>query len=59
MGTKKAEVSTIKVKFGISEGFEFGCGFFFAGFLFSVVCIPVAAVVVSIIASEAFWRLFM
>lgn len=38
----KKEIPTIQVKIGFSEGLNFGCGFFVAGFLFFIVAVPLA-----------------
>lgn len=38
----KKEIPTIQVKIGFSEGLNFGCGFFVAGFLFFIIAVPLA-----------------
>lgn len=44
----KEDIPTIKVKIGFSEGLNFGCGFFVAGFLFVIVAVPLAAMLISV-----------
>lgn len=41
--------TVITVKFGFSEGLNFGCGFFVAGFVFSIVVVPVTALLISLL----------
>ena len=41
----------IKEKLTFSDGLNFGCGFFTAGFIFSVIIIPVTMVLIAILTT--------
>ena len=41
----------MKEKLTFSDGLNFGCGFFAAGFLFSIIIIPVTMVLVAILTA--------
>lgn len=45
------DIPTIKIKLGFSEGLNFGCGFFVAGFLFFIVAVPLAAIIMTVIGA--------
>lgn len=41
----------MKEKLTFSDGLNFGCGFFTAGFIFSVIIIPVTMVLIAILTT--------
>jgi hypothetical protein len=47
----QARRSAMKEKLTFSDGLNFGCGFFTAGFIFSIVIIPVAMLLFAILTA--------
>jgi len=50
----KPKDTVIVVKFGFSEGLNFGCGFFVAGALFTIIAVPASMIIATIIGSSLF-----
>jgi len=50
----KPKDTVIVVKFGFSEGLNFGCGFFVAGALFTIVAVPASMFLAAMIGAGLF-----
>jgi len=47
-------LTVIQVRFGFNEGLNFGCGFFVAGFVFSIVIVPLTIFILLALGLSSF-----